>query len=902
MKALKRTLTLLLTAAVMTAAIPFAALATGEPATLAEEATESTEQIGISTAAEFLAMESGKSYYLENDIDFEGNTYVTLVATFNGSLDGRGHALKNFKLENETTTTDGHMGVFGKVCNGDYTTVKNLVIGSAEQPISMTNNAKVDGYHGFLAGQIMTDDYIGQFDNITVYANYTNKGEGKYFAGGLIGYAKNLVMTACTANGTLTDAVGNVSIEKNLGGLVGLVNTNYNRQNVMDGCTNNATITVAGNGNSVRAGGMIAFSGSPLLIENCINTGAITATSYAGGLVGLRNASDLYIKNSKSTGTASGATKTGVLLGSTAGTVTNCYLYITGCGDDLDTAATPVSSLEDLQGMTTAGGVYKLTKDLDLEGNSFTNYVFSSENGFNGVFDGAGYSIYNFTLNGASGSDAGFFNRLSGQKATLITNLNLGTAENPVIVNTAETGGKLVGILSPFVSGSRNASGTAVYTTTTATLINGVNIYANVSHTGGKAGVGGFIGASSACYFANNTFSGNVNVNMSNLGNTWFNLSAFVSDPESDRTLFYQCVNYADMAVASANGKEIRVAGMVAYSTKRNLYIKSANYGDINVEVTTPATGAEISVGGLQGRLSGTSRVVAFDCTNFGNLSSPKYASGFFAWAKNPLTLTGNVNLGTISGADATNDAFYNYSGDLKINDVTQTELPVTKTACTTAASDLNFTMKTGASVRLETPAGLRFQATVNTNGLYWERMSMYTEVGYGMLISPTVFVTHAEAFTREALDAYAEKQLGYTAEQSAYVEIDNTDKWFTGTEGCIAGTLANIQTNHYSAAFSGLAYLDLTVNGQTVRTLYAGTAQSRSVKEVATSALNDLLYKAADGKLYRADGTEYTEADAADYTNVVESGKTLETVDGTFDLVSPYTEAERTVLAGFAN
>lgn len=227
--------------------------------------------------------------------------------------------------------------------------------------------------------------------------------------------------------------------------------------------------------------------------------------------------------------------------------------------------------------------------------------------------------------------------------------------------------------------------------------------------------------------------------------------------------------------------------------------------------------------------------------------------------------------------------------------------MPVTKLACTTAASDLNFTMQTGASVRLETPAGLRFRATVNTDGLYWERMSMYTEVGYGMLISPAVFVSGAGAFTREALDAYA-KTLGYTGDQSAYVAIDNTNKWFTGTEGCIAGTLANIQTNHYDAKFSGLAYLDLTVNGQTVRTLYAGAEQSRSVKEVATSALNDLLYKAADGKLYRADGSEYTEADAADYTNVVESGKTLTGIDGTLDLVSPYTEAERTVLSGFAN
>ena len=98
MKALKRTLTLLLTAAVMTAAIPYAVSATEETATVSDGTTDSAEQIGISTAKDFLAMESGKSYYLKNDIDFAGKTYVTLVATFNGVLDGRGHALKNFTL------------------------------------------------------------------------------------------------------------------------------------------------------------------------------------------------------------------------------------------------------------------------------------------------------------------------------------------------------------------------------------------------------------------------------------------------------------------------------------------------------------------------------------------------------------------------------------------------------------------------------------------------------------------------------------------------------------------------------------------------------------------------------------------------------------------------------------
>lgn len=895
MKALKRTLTLLLTAAVMTAAIPYAAYATEETATVSDGTIENAEQIGISTAEEFLAMESGKSYYLKNDIDFAGKTYVTLVATFNGVLDGRGHALKNFTLANESTTADGHMGVFGKVCDGGYTTVKNLVIGSAEQPISMTNNTTNAGYNGFLAGQATKADYTGYFENITVYGNYTYNGGGNCFAGGLIGRAYKFVAYGCTMNGSLTDATQNAK-EKNFGGLIGLsdANTTLPRPNVIENCTNHADITAVGTGN-VRVGGVIGFSGSLLKIDSCTNTGDISGTKYAGGLVGDRYASDLYIRNSRFTGTLpeTGVTNKGILLGGSEGNVSARYLYITGCDEGLNTADTAdgvieISSLEDLQTkMTEAGKIYRLTQDLDLKDSEpFTNSVFSATEGFSGIFDGNGHSIYNFSIN-ATG-DAGFFNILAKNSNTMILNLSLGTAENPVAFTSTATNGTSVGGLTAYCHNN----------TTYRTLIDHVDLHMNIVHTGGKVNFGGFIGTTRTASILNSTFSGDIRATMTNLGSNWFNLGAYVGKVDADHTLFYNCANYADMTVTTTNGSDVRAAGMVGYSTKNNAYIRCANFGDINV--TSDNASSVPAAAGMQVRPDGTSTILVLGCTNFGDISA-KYASGFFAWSKNPLVLINSVNFGTVSGADATKDAFYNYSGDLVINKETQTELPVTKLACTTAASDLNFTMQTGASVRLETPAGLRFQATVNTYGLYWERMSMYAEVGYGMLISPAVFVSGAGAFTREALDAYA-KKLGYTGDQSAYVAIDNTDKWFTGTEGCIAGTLANIQTNHYNAKFSGLAYLDLTVNGQTVRTLYAGAEQSRSVKEVATSALNDLLYKAADGKLYRADGSEYTEADAADYTNVVESGKTLTGVDGTLDLVSPYTEAERTVLSGFAN
>ncbi len=879
MKTRKRVLTMLLTAAVMTAAIPFAAFATGEPAPLTETETEREGWKAISNAEEFRKMQSGNSYYLTGDIDFKGATFVTLVATFNGVLDGQGYALKNFTLANESTTADGHMGVFGKVCDGGYTTVKNLVIGSADAPISMTNNANADGYHGFLAGEIVKDENIAQFENITVYGNYTNTVSRKYFAGGLVGFAKKFVMVGCTMNGSLTDATETTGIEKNVGGLVGLVKVNNNRQNVMESCTNNAAVSVVGTG-TVRVGGLIGFSGSPLKVENCTNTATLSGTKYAGGLVGSRYGSDLYIKNSRSTGTVTGTNK-GDLLGGSEGDVSARYLYITGCGT-ADTKVTEVKTLSDLQGMTTAGGVYKLMNDLDLDGKSFDNFVFSNANGFNGVFDGNGHSIYNFTINGKADSDAGFFNLLTKSKGTLITNLSIGTAESPVSFTSAATGAKSIGVLAGTCNNNANYN----------TLIDGVRVHANVTHTGGKANFGGFFGKTFRCAILNSSFSGDFRADLTNLGSTWVNYAAFVADVEADQTLFYNCTNYADITVTTANGTDVRAAGMVAYSTKNNEFIRCANFGDINVNGGTSPV-----VAGVQAGLEGTSTVRLSDCTNFGNLSAI-YASGFIGRATNPASMLNSINLGTVTGTTMS-DAFYiANTGHKNYKEGTSV---ATKLACTTAASDLNFTMEIGASVRLEVPAGLRFRASLNTDGLYWKRLTMHTATEYGMLISPTAFVEAATAFTREALDAYA-KTLGYTEDQSAYVTVANTNAWFAGMTGSVAGTLVNIRSAHYNAKFSGIGYLDLTVDGQVVRTVYADAAQSRSVKEVSARALEDVLYKAADGKLYNADGTEYTGSDAAGYTNVVESGKQLENMEGTFDLVSPYTEAERTVLSGFAN
>ena len=60
----------------------------------------------ISTAAEFEAMDPNGSYYLANDIDFGGKTYEAfIVENFSGQLDGRGHTLFNYTIQNNNGST-----------------------------------------------------------------------------------------------------------------------------------------------------------------------------------------------------------------------------------------------------------------------------------------------------------------------------------------------------------------------------------------------------------------------------------------------------------------------------------------------------------------------------------------------------------------------------------------------------------------------------------------------------------------------------------------------------------------------------------------------------------------------------------------------------------------------------
>lgn len=233
-------------------------------------AIEHPEGKPISTAEEFIAMETGGVYYLTNDIDFHGKTYSKNIypKAFSGVLNGNGHSLLNIAIESQNSDA----GIFAGQFSG---TLKNLVIGSNDAPISVIST----GSGPSTAAVAPTVKDGATFDQLTIYANI--KGEGKtaaitsYMPGGTLTVSSSKVYGSVSGN----PAAGFVTMSNNGSSDITITN-----------CENHASVT----GKNLSAGGIYtthADVGSTrrcnLTVTGCANYGAISATDWrVGGIVG----------------------------------------------------------------------------------------------------------------------------------------------------------------------------------------------------------------------------------------------------------------------------------------------------------------------------------------------------------------------------------------------------------------------------------------------------------------------------------------------------------------------------------------------------------------------------------------------------------------------------------------
>lgn len=213
------------------------------------------EAVAIGTAEEFMAIANnpGGNYYLTNDITLPANTTIcSQQKPFTGTLDGKGHAIKNYTVKASGQLQNGG-AVFGSAKGAAF---KNLSLTGVDIKINSANVIKT--------APLVITAWDCSFKNIKTSGTITvsgsvSDGSPYYTAGGIIA-------------------------------------ENMNKSAVMDGCTNRVDISIDVKstywaGGEIKAAGIVnnAILGS---VKNCKNYGDITVSqtgAYKLSAAGISN-------------------------------------------------------------------------------------------------------------------------------------------------------------------------------------------------------------------------------------------------------------------------------------------------------------------------------------------------------------------------------------------------------------------------------------------------------------------------------------------------------------------------------------------------------------------------------------------------------------------------------------
>lgn len=242
---------------------------------------------------------------------------------FRGHFDGGAHYISNLYVDEDFVNA----GLFGCVegVKNDDTIVPALI-----ENVFVTN--------GFVKGTHV-GGIIGKGNYLTEVAYCWNGAtiEGSN-VGGIVGNDVGTVRN-CYNLGTLSGI--------KVGGIVG------NKATEIFECYNEGNITAEGN--NVSVGGIIGYSTSSFILDNCYNTGSLSASSnygsgpFVGGLVGLLSAGDKVIANSYNVGEVASTNYVDGLIGFMSGNayldVENCYILNTCAYSEFST----IVSAEDMR-------------------------------------------------------------------------------------------------------------------------------------------------------------------------------------------------------------------------------------------------------------------------------------------------------------------------------------------------------------------------------------------------------------------------------------------------------------------------------------------------------------------------------------------------------------------------
>lgn len=269
-------------------------------------AEETTAQLSISTAEEFLAFaencrldsySQNLSVSLEKDIDL-GDVPFESVPIFSGSFDGKGHTISGLSI-----TADGSVqGLFRYLTA--TAVVQNLTVKGDIHPEGSRN--KIGSIAGHNEGRILECSFTGDLS-------------GGDYIGGIVGVnAVTGIIENCQVN-------GEVHGDHFVGGIAG------ENAGVIRGCSNNAKINTTPQQNDVEI--------SDITMDTLTNTEAANTVTDIGGITGISSG---VIRECKNLGDV-GYQHMGYNIGGIAGTQTG---YIVSCENH-----------GDIQGRKEVGGI-----------------------------------------------------------------------------------------------------------------------------------------------------------------------------------------------------------------------------------------------------------------------------------------------------------------------------------------------------------------------------------------------------------------------------------------------------------------------------------------------------------------------------------------------------------------
>ncbi len=264
---------------------------------------------GVATVAQLRGISNG-AYALENDIDLQGEEWTPL-ASFSGTLDGKGYRIYNFQLQQ----SQDNLGFIAQ----NSGTVKNVIFENVTLTVRGDKSSA-----GIVAGK-----NTGTIDHCTV--NGTVDASYCKWVGGIVGHNANGKIKNCENNATVT--AGDI-----IGGIVGY------SQGAVEDCQNNAVISgnkcvggIAGvvNGTceqvintaqihavEAECGGIFgAVENGCGQLQDLQNNGKVVCEgAYAGGIIG-RMWSSNSAEDVENTGTVKGTDSVGGMIGACENTI-----------------------------------------------------------------------------------------------------------------------------------------------------------------------------------------------------------------------------------------------------------------------------------------------------------------------------------------------------------------------------------------------------------------------------------------------------------------------------------------------------------------------------------------------------------------------------------------------------